>query len=232
MEAPGVADKLAGMEREKSDEEAPTVPDPKVEQVWFAGAHANVGGGYAQTGLSDQALLWIMARVQEKTGLEFTDSYIHDNFFPCSACSAFRSYRGWWVSSLWPAIRSIPKRVSGATTGQPEQRILDGRIHWSVKERLGRLTLVDQNRYEEYRPGNVAVDLSDADYTQCEGREQHWLSLCRLNKGNKAREKCALHYDLSVMERDWFGGRWRARRIRRLRKSWEDIVKASNPEAP
>ncbi len=31
-----------------------------VEQVWFAGVHSNVGGGYADAGLSDQALLWML----------------------------------------------------------------------------------------------------------------------------------------------------------------------------
>ena len=222
----------AWVEREKSDGETSTVAEPKVEQVWFAGAHANVGGGYAQTGLSDQALLWIMARVQEETGLEFADSYIQDHFFPCSACSAYRSYRGWWVSSLWPAIRSIPKRVSGAIGGRPEQRILDGRVHWSVGERLGRLTLVDQNRYEEYRPKNLSAELSDADYTKPGEKERYWISLCHLNKDNDPRKKCALHCDLAPMDQDWLGGRWRARRIRRLRKSWEDVIKASNPEAP
>ena len=27
-----------------------------VEQVWFVGAHSNVGGGYKESGLSDMAL--------------------------------------------------------------------------------------------------------------------------------------------------------------------------------
>jgi uncharacterized protein (DUF2235 family) len=44
------------------------VPASRVKQVWFAGAHSNVGGGYADTGLSDIALLW-MARAAEQQGL-------------------------------------------------------------------------------------------------------------------------------------------------------------------
>ena len=35
----------------------------RVEQVWFAGVHSNVGGGYPDTGLSDLALAWILDRV-------------------------------------------------------------------------------------------------------------------------------------------------------------------------
>lgn len=31
-----------------------------LEQVWFAGAHCDVGGGYAETGLSDIALQWMI----------------------------------------------------------------------------------------------------------------------------------------------------------------------------
>lgn len=38
----------------------------QVEQVWFAGAHADVGGGYpeAESRFSDVALQWMMARLQ------------------------------------------------------------------------------------------------------------------------------------------------------------------------
>lgn len=31
-----------------------------VQQVWFAGVHSNVGGGYVDAGLSDQALMWML----------------------------------------------------------------------------------------------------------------------------------------------------------------------------
>jgi uncharacterized protein (DUF2235 family) len=33
-----------------------------LEQVWFAGSHSNVGGGYKDAGLSDIALLWMVDR--------------------------------------------------------------------------------------------------------------------------------------------------------------------------
>lgn len=41
-----------------------------VEQVWFAGVHSNVGGGYPRTGLSDIALLWMLSKA-ETHGLQF-----------------------------------------------------------------------------------------------------------------------------------------------------------------
>ncbi len=48
---------------------APT-EDERVKQVWFEGAHSDVGGGYRETGLSDTALLW-MAREAHQAGLVF-----------------------------------------------------------------------------------------------------------------------------------------------------------------
>ena len=39
-------------------------PNQRVEQVWFSGAHANVGGGYAHTALSDIPLRWMMQKSQ------------------------------------------------------------------------------------------------------------------------------------------------------------------------
>lgn len=42
----------------------------RLEQVWFAGVHSNIGGGYRDTGLSDIALEWMMKRAGE-CGLEF-----------------------------------------------------------------------------------------------------------------------------------------------------------------
>ena len=43
----------------------------RVEQVWFSGAHSNVGGGYPQQGMSLVALEWMMKHA-EAQGLRFT----------------------------------------------------------------------------------------------------------------------------------------------------------------
>ena len=47
------------------------------DQVWFAGAHSNVGGGYPRQGLSDLALYWMMIRA-EACGLRFTEDAFAD----------------------------------------------------------------------------------------------------------------------------------------------------------
>jgi uncharacterized protein (DUF2235 family) len=213
---------------EDPNPELDALPEPEVEQVWFAGAHANVGGGYIQTGLSDQALLWMMARVQDQTQLEFDFDYIEEYFLPCSACSSYRSYKGWWLSSLWPYVRSIPKviknaaGVAGPAPGDSSGAILDGRVHWSVKERLSRLCLVDQDRYRVYAPKNLSAD---AVFTEPGSTEKSLVALCHNSQKNQRRKNCALRRDLDKMETSWTDRR-RAKRMRRLRERWKDILAA------
>ena len=47
--------------------EPPWAPE-RIKQVWFEGAHSDVGGGYSgkECGLSDTALLWMAAEAQEQ----------------------------------------------------------------------------------------------------------------------------------------------------------------------
>jgi len=54
-----------------------TVDDPRVRQVWFEGAHSDVGGGYADTGLSDTALLWMTAEAARR-GLVFDEALLQE----------------------------------------------------------------------------------------------------------------------------------------------------------
>ncbi|QVM82745.1 DUF2235 domain-containing protein [Novosphingobium decolorationis] len=49
-------------------------PGQEVEQVWFAGAHSNVGGGYPDKVLSDIALLWMCGKAQ--AWLELDEDYL------------------------------------------------------------------------------------------------------------------------------------------------------------
>lgn len=47
-----------------------TIEGERLSQVWFAGAHADIGGGYPDDALSNVPLLWMMAGA-EKAGLRF-----------------------------------------------------------------------------------------------------------------------------------------------------------------
>jgi len=46
-----------------------------IEQVWFAGVHSNVGGGYRRSGLSDITLEW-MTQKSQSAGLLLWDDYM------------------------------------------------------------------------------------------------------------------------------------------------------------
>ena len=50
-------------------------PGQTVEQVWFAGVHTDVGGGYRDTGLSDIAFQWMHSKA-ESCGLTFDKDYL------------------------------------------------------------------------------------------------------------------------------------------------------------
>src|SRR5437588_4143574 len=47
-----------------------------VQQAWFAGVHSDVGGGYPEHGLSDDALLW-MIDCAKTAGLEFDNGVVN-----------------------------------------------------------------------------------------------------------------------------------------------------------
>jgi uncharacterized protein (DUF2235 family) len=53
-------------------------PAGDVEQVWFVGAHTNIGGGYLDARLSDIPLIWMMAQVSEIGNSKFGGSLEFD----------------------------------------------------------------------------------------------------------------------------------------------------------
>jgi uncharacterized protein (DUF2235 family) len=82
-------------------------PGQEVEQVWFAGVHGDVGGGYAETGLSDITLGWMIAKAAAK-GLAFDAAALARYVPPQAAHALDRMHDSW--SPLWgfPRIRAIP----------------------------------------------------------------------------------------------------------------------------
>jgi hypothetical protein len=56
---------------------APDRPIEQVEQRWFVGAHANVGGGYASDPLAQRPLKWLMDKAAA-LGLVFRDQAVID----------------------------------------------------------------------------------------------------------------------------------------------------------
>lgn len=100
--------------------------DKRVKQLWFPGVHSNVGGGYADKGLSDIALKWMMDCACEH-GLEFKDSYVDSNVRPDINGTLVDSLDGWKFGSTTRVIlktdvlhASVKERIESDTSYRPD----------------------------------------------------------------------------------------------------------------
>ena len=112
-------------------------PKGHVEQTWFAGAHCNVGGGYPDAGLSDQALVWMIARLQALTGLEFDLSAVKAGTHPNIGGAVVDSTKGWLIDHAFPHYRKVlsPAAVHHGylrNTEDPSEEHINERVHLSV----------------------------------------------------------------------------------------------------
>jgi hypothetical protein len=112
-------------------------PKGHVEQTWFAGAHCNVGGGYADSGLSDEALVWMVARVQALTELEFDRDAVRSSAKPNVNGAVVDSTEGWLLDHTLPHYRIVLSPVAIdhgylMNTENPAEEHINERVHWSV----------------------------------------------------------------------------------------------------
>ena len=116
--------------------------DPQVEQVWFAGVHSNVGGGYPKQGISLVALDWMMHKAEDR-GLKFIrserDRYrhlqnVHDKLYDSrNGLAIYYRYRPRDIEKTCRRFGTTPK------------------IHVSALERIALGT-------QDYAPGNLPGD--------------------------------------------------------------------------
>jgi uncharacterized protein (DUF2235 family) len=92
-----------------------------LEQTWFVGAHSNVGGGYPDTGLSDQAFGW-MARRAMRHGLALDMKYVGHT----QANSRYLL-----VNSRTAKWRLSPEKLRTVCQTDPSER-----IHYTAVNRL------------------------------------------------------------------------------------------------
>ncbi len=151
-----------------------------LEQVWFAGAHSNVGGGYEDQGLSDITFLWMIEKARVATWsndkglpLAFDETYLksktakmHDVLYDSSEglvwTLAGRADR--------PIMMPPPKDpVTGAEKETCES------IHWSARFRF-ECTNDDLFEPYPYKPANLAaaLELSDCEIAQLSSLEQEY----------------------------------------------------------
>jgi uncharacterized protein (DUF2235 family) len=85
---------------------SPPVPGQVLEQVWFAGVHCDVGGGYPETGLSDITFSWMLGKA-ENLGLQ-VDPNISAQYASLDAKYALdQIHESWNVLWLFPKSRTI-----------------------------------------------------------------------------------------------------------------------------
>jgi hypothetical protein len=136
-----------------------------VEQVWFPGVHANIGGGCEDKGLSDLTLDWMLKRVRR--------------YCPELALRAVRlepnhramlyEPRGWlyWRSIRWPLIRIINrcpvKRGGGRfrlARVRPHSQTIGEMLHWSALLRYLETRKLPAKK--RYAPINLLAALESA----------------------------------------------------------------------
>ncbi len=127
--------------------------DPRVKQVWFEGCHSDVGGGFKDTGLSDTALLWMVAEASNK-GLAFDEPLIQ-KYVACGSSPVRHDSSKPLYRLLDLVIRS--KVLLGAADGRAflgRQRRLHRPDCLSVRVAE---SAADHYRCDEgYRPRNLA----------------------------------------------------------------------------
>ena len=134
-----------------------------VEQVWFSGNHANIGGGYSDTSLSDVALDWMLSRMMDKRlGLQFV-SDCKDRLSPNPLGVVNDETRAqvlYAVGRVYPTIRTINQcraNVRGSKAGLPPHGIPIGEmLHWTALQRLEEPSL-------KYQPPNLLSALAAAE---------------------------------------------------------------------
>lgn len=92
-----------------------------LRQVWFAGAHADVGGGYPETALSDIALAW-MAHEAQELGLN-VDAGAFDERRAIPGDAVHDVIQGWFAGAA-PTIRHFVKTRSEEMGEEPETHAL------------------------------------------------------------------------------------------------------------
>jgi len=137
---------------DQSPESNKGLPTDRVEQVWFPGVHANVGGGYPKDGLSYLSLNWMMDKAERSIdgveGLKFIAPLRSEYAARINPSAKMYDSRAGLAVFYRYRPRNIVEigRENGLVNDNSEsQRI---KIHPSVIQRV-------LARTERYAPGNI-----------------------------------------------------------------------------
>jgi uncharacterized protein (DUF2235 family) len=126
--------------------------DARIKQVWFAGVHSNVGGGYPHQGMSLVALDWMMSEAASLPAIGAVPDGERLRFIPQvrELISAAADVNGKLYDSragLGVYYRWKPRDAEALCRG----RFVPARVHRTVLERIARGT-------DGYAPGSLPVD--------------------------------------------------------------------------
>ena len=139
--------------------------DQDLQQVWFAGVHCDVGGGYpeASSGLSKITLDWMMSEAC-KAGLLLKPAQVKrvlgepgsGNAPPNESAELHNSMKKWW----WAEI--IPRRYYNWTTQSRDWKIPLAKRRWISKgDSIHESVFARREKVAEYKPQNIVSDRSD-----------------------------------------------------------------------
>lgn len=148
----------------------------EVEQVWFPGVHSNVGGGYADSGLSDIALEWMLGKARS-LNIGFKENYLSENVKP-DPLAAIRSSTTGIFSILSKVSREINKTIISYAEDEEGHRteynvIRNEKIHFSCLKR--------ERELKKYNPKNLykALTLKTPLYPDLNKWKENWKDILK-----------------------------------------------------
>lgn len=119
-----------------------------VEQRWFVGAHANVGGGYPNDILAQPPLKWLMEKAIAHK-LEFKESIdVDDELYTCAINDSYLEM-GYGLY----AIATLGQKLEREIGADPKE--IDGHTVHTINESIDASVFERWRRDAEYRPKNL-----------------------------------------------------------------------------
>ncbi|NOJ39063.1 DUF2235 domain-containing protein [Bradyrhizobium australiense] len=147
---------------------APERPIEHVEQRWFVGCHANVGGGYASDPLSQRPLVWLMEKAGA-LGLAYRDKVEIDTTEAAPPINdSYREFgKGWYhffSKRFYRSVGTPPEKGTAATTSRINETI-DGSVfdRWRSDSTYRPENLVAWARAKQVDPAELVGAVMAAD---------------------------------------------------------------------
>ena len=157
--------------------------DDRIEQVWFAGVHSNVGGGYSKHGMSLVSLDWMMTKaeqaglIRDKEKLRFIKQDRERYRYHRNVTDKLYDSR----SGMAVYYRYKPRDIGGKIC--KDYHIITPKVHNSVIERV-------KQRTEGYAPGNIPFK---CEFVSTDGNNENYDNFIKVFSGpNYSGEKSFL----------------------------------------